>query len=235
MATEDDIGAEFLVHVLDAGGGANWVIRSWCVHRAVTITVRASLSRRCGSDGEADAPDVNATFPNLETALPGLIDVPIIGIVRRLPPGLVPEVARAAFDAGLRYLEVTMDSDDALGVIAKLRRNHHGVGVGSVTRLEQVTRARDAGAVFVVSPITDRELIRASVESGLPAFPGAATPSEIDLALASGATAVKVFPAEQLGGPAYIKAIMSPLGNPPLIPTGGVTLPTPRSTCGPAP
>ncbi len=169
------------------------------------------------------APDVNATFPNLETALPGLIDVPIIGIVRRLPPGLVPEVARAAFDAGLRYLEVTMDSDDALGVIAKLRRNHHGVGVGSVTRLEQVTRARDAGAVFVVSPITNRELIRASVESGLPAFPGAATPSEIDLALASGATAVKVFPAEQLGGPAYIKAIMSPLGNPPLIPTGGVT------------
>jgi 2-dehydro-3-deoxyphosphogluconate aldolase/(4S)-4-hydroxy-2-oxoglutarate aldolase len=61
------------------------------------------------------------------------------------------------------------------------------------------------------------------VESGLPAFPGAATPTEIDLALTSGATAVKVFPAEQLGGPGYIKAIMSPLGNPPLIPTGGVT------------
>lgn len=166
---------------------------------------------------------VNTTSPNLETLLPGLIEVPIIGIVRRLPPGLVPEVARAAFDAGLRYLEITMDSDDVLGVISELRQNHNGVGVGSVTRIEQVTRARDAGAEFVVSPITNPEVIQASVESGLPAFPGAATPTEIDLALTSGATAVKVFPAEQLGGPGYITAIMSPLGNPPLIPTGGVT------------
>ncbi|MEX2134365.1 MAG: bifunctional 4-hydroxy-2-oxoglutarate aldolase/2-dehydro-3-deoxy-phosphogluconate aldolase, partial [Acidimicrobiia bacterium] len=153
----------------------------------------------------------------------GLIEAPLIGIVRRLPPGLVPEVARAAFDAGLRYLEITMDSDDALGVVSELRRNHNGVGVGSVTRIEQVTRARDAGAEFVVSPITNPEIIRAAVESGLPVFPGAATPTEIDLALTSGATAVKVFPAEQLGGPGYIKAILSPLGNPPLIPTGGVT------------
>lgn len=166
---------------------------------------------------------VNTTPPNLETVLPGLIEVPIIGIIRRLPPGLVPEVARAAFDAGLRYLEITMDSDDALGVIYELRRNHSGVGVGSVTQVEQVTRARDAGAEFVVSPITNPEVIRASVESGLPAFPGAATPTEIDLALTAGASAVKVFPAEQLGGPGYIKAIMSPLGSPPLIPTGGVT------------
>ncbi|MEX1092608.1 MAG: bifunctional 4-hydroxy-2-oxoglutarate aldolase/2-dehydro-3-deoxy-phosphogluconate aldolase [Acidimicrobiia bacterium] len=166
---------------------------------------------------------MNTTSPNLETALPGLIEAPIIGIVRRLPPGLVPEVARAAFDAGLRYLEITMDSDDALGVVSELRRNHNGVGVGSVTRIEQVTRARDAGAEFVVSPITNPEIIRAAVESGLPVFPGAATPTEIDLALTSGATAVKVFPAEQLGGPGYIKAILSPLGNPPLIPTGGVT------------
>lgn len=166
---------------------------------------------------------VNTTSPDLETLLPGLIEVPIIGIVRRLPPGLVLEAARAAFDAGLRYLEITMDSDDALGVISELRRSHNGVGVGSVTRVEQVTRARDAGAEFVVSPITNPEVIQASVESGLPAFPGAATPTEIDLALTSGATAVKVFPAEQLGGPGYIKAIMSPLGNPPLIPTGGVT------------
>ncbi|MEX0621204.1 MAG: bifunctional 4-hydroxy-2-oxoglutarate aldolase/2-dehydro-3-deoxy-phosphogluconate aldolase [Solirubrobacterales bacterium] len=166
---------------------------------------------------------MNTTSPNLETALPGLIEAPLIGIVRRLPPGLVPEVARAAFDAGLRYLEITMDSDDALGVVSELRRNHNGVGVGSVTRIEQVTRARDAGAEFVVSPITNPEIIRAAVESGLPVFPGAATPTEIDLALTSGATAVKVFPAEQLGGPGYIKAILSPLGNPPLIPTGGVT------------
>ena len=166
---------------------------------------------------------VTSTSPNLDTTLPGLTEFPVIGIVRRLPPDVVPEAARAAFDAGLRYLEVTMDSDDALGVITELRRHHTGIGVGSVTRVEQVTRAREAGAEFVVSPITHPEVIQAAVENGLAVFPGAATPTEIDLALRSGATAVKVFPAEQLGGPGYIKAIMSPLGNPPLIPTGGVT------------
>jgi 2-dehydro-3-deoxyphosphogluconate aldolase / (4S)-4-hydroxy-2-oxoglutarate aldolase len=166
---------------------------------------------------------VNSTSPNLETALPGLTEFPVIGIVRRLPPKVVPEVARAAFDAGLRYLEVTMDSENALDVISQLSRHHSGIGVGSVTRVEQVTRAREAGAEFVVSPITHTTIIEATVEAGLAAFPGAATPTEIDLALRSGATAVKVFPAEQLGGPGYIKAIMAPLGNPPLIPTGGVT------------
>ena len=116
-----------------------------------------------------------------------------------------------------------MDSDDALNLISALRRRHRGIGVGSVTRAEQVTRAREAGAEFVVSPITRPEVIRAAVESGMAAIPGAATPTEIDLALGSGATAVKVFPAAHLGGPGYIKAVMSPLGDPPLIPTGGVT------------
>lgn len=164
-----------------------------------------------------------STSSNLETALPGLAGFPVIGIVRRLPPDVVPEAARAAFDAGLRHLEVTMDSEDALGVISELRRHHSGIGVGSVTRVEQMTRAREAGAEFVVSPITHPEVIQAAVECGLAVFPGAATPTEIDLALRSGATAVKVFPAEQMGGPGYIRAVMSPLGNPPLIPTGGVT------------
>lgn len=166
---------------------------------------------------------MTSTSPNLETALPGLAEFPVIGIVRRLPPDVVPEVARAAFDAGLRYLEVTMDSENALDVISQLSRHHRGIGVGSVTRVEQVRRAAEAGAEFVVSPITHAAIIQATVETGLAAFPGAATPTEIDLALRSGATAVKVFPAEQLGGPGYIKAVMSPLGNPPLIPTGGVT------------
>jgi 2-dehydro-3-deoxyphosphogluconate aldolase / (4S)-4-hydroxy-2-oxoglutarate aldolase len=136
---------------------------------------------------------------------------------------VVLEAARAAFDAGLRYLEVTIDSDDALSVISELRRRHQGIGVGTVTRDDQVTRAREAGAEFVVSPITHPEVIQAALDGGMAVFPGAATPTEIDLARRCGATAIKVFPVEQLGGPGYIKAIMLPLGNPSLIPTGGVT------------
>lgn len=145
--------------MLDAGRGPDCVVRACCVHRLVTITVPAYLSRRCGGRSGGYAPDtVNSTLPNLETAFPGLIEFPVIGIVRRLPPSVVPEAARAAYDAGLRYLEVTMDSDDALGVISQLRRHHRGIGVGSVTRVEQVRQAREAGAEFVVSPITNPEV-----------------------------------------------------------------------------
>jgi 2-dehydro-3-deoxyphosphogluconate aldolase/(4S)-4-hydroxy-2-oxoglutarate aldolase len=171
----------------------------------------------------ATLPRVNPAISKLAESLPGLAEVPLIGIARRLPGRLLPDVARAAFDAGLRYLEITMDSEDALVAVSELRQHHHGVGVGSVTRVEQVARARDAGAEFVVSPITDQEVIQASISGGLAVVPGAATPTEIDRALTWGATAVKVFPAEQLGGPGYVRSIMSPLGNPPLIPTGGVT------------
>jgi 2-dehydro-3-deoxyphosphogluconate aldolase/(4S)-4-hydroxy-2-oxoglutarate aldolase len=167
-------------------------------------------------------------FPSthLEVALPGIADVPVIGIVRRLPPRAAVEAVKAAFDSGLRWVEVTLDSENALQLVALLRRQHAGIGVGSVVRPSQVSDALEAGAQFVVSPLTSSELIRAALESGLPVLPGAATPTEIDLAMRAGATAVKVFPARQLGGPGYIRAVMSPLGDPPLVPTGGVTADT---------
>ncbi len=156
----------------------------------------------------------------------GLERTPVIGILRRCPFERVLAMSGAAIGAGLDVIEVTLDSERPLDQIASIRASFPAaaVGVGSVRKASEVAEAVDAGASFVVSPIVDEATIRAAADFGVPSIPGAATPTEIETAIRHGATAVKVFPVEQLGGPAYIRAILSPLGTPPLIPTGGVTV-----------
>lgn len=157
--------------------------------------------------------------------LPAALDRnPVIAILRGCPLRHAVAVADAAIGAGLTVIEVTLDSERALDQIALISSAHPDaeVGVGTVRRVDEVAPAVDAGARFVVSPIVDADLIRSAAELGVASIPGAATPTEIDHAFRSGATAVKVFPIEQLGGPGYIRAIRSPLGSPQLIPTGGV-------------
>jgi len=133
-------------------------------------------------------------------------------------------MAGAAIAGGITVIEVTLDSERPFEQIAAIRGAYPeaDVGVGTVRAGEHVGPAVEAGASFVVSPIVDSSVITAAIEHGVVAIPGAATPTEIDHALHLGATAVKVFPIDQLGGPEYLRAIRSPLGNPPLIPTGGV-------------
>ena len=87
------------------------------------------------------------------------------------------------------------------------------------------TAAVEAGARFLVSPHTDGELIRWAVARRIPTFPGAFTPSEILAAWRAGASAVKLFPASTVG-PSYVRELRGPLGDIPLIPTGGVTAET---------
>ena len=156
-------------------------------------------------------------------ALLGRSTTPIIGILRKCPPVHTARIVDAAAESGITVIEVTLDSVDPFGQISELARiGGLVVGVGSVTRAEQVERAVEAGARFVISPIVASEVIDACLRLEVPCAPGAATPTEILTAMRLGATSVKVFPAAQLGGPAYIRAIASPLGTPPLVPTGGV-------------
>jgi len=152
----------------------------------------------------------------------------IVGIARKLPPGAVVDIVGAAINEGIEVVEVTLDSDEALDQVRRLSATFPDVlvGAGSVLDRAGVAAAADAGARFVVSPIVDEGVIEASIERRLGVFPGAATPTEIVRALRAGATAVKVFPIAQLGGASYLRAVMSPLGSPPLIPTGGVTADT---------
>ncbi len=153
-----------------------------------------------------------------------LARMPVIGILRGCPAQYVDDMAAGAEAAGLTALEVTLDSMDPYGAIRSLVRNHPGmsVGAGTVRSVREVAEAVDAGARFIVSPHFDPRLVAVASEAGVVSVPGAATPTEVWRAADSGAELVKLFPARQLGGPEFVRAILGPLGEPALVPTGGV-------------
>jgi 2-dehydro-3-deoxyphosphogluconate aldolase / (4S)-4-hydroxy-2-oxoglutarate aldolase len=149
--------------------------------------------------------------------------LPVMAILRRLAPSNAMAVARALCEGGISVVEVTIDSPSSFDLISSLRSDLPDVvtGVGTVLEARQVGRAVDAGARFVVSPNVDEEVIGSCVESGVPAFPGAATASEVVRAWKAGATAVKLFPAGALGT-ATVRALQEPLPFVPLVAVGGV-------------
>ncbi len=153
-----------------------------------------------------------------------LARVPVIGILRGCPPEHVSAVAATAQEAGLTALEVTLNSERPFDAIRILAEAHPdlSIGAGTVRLASQVTQAVEAGARFIVSPQLDTQVIAAAAVAGVTSVPGAATPTEIWEATQEGADLVKVFPARELGGPAYVKAVLGPLGSPALVPTGGV-------------
>ncbi len=110
---------------------------------------------------------------------------------------------------------------DAIASVAKRFAGQVLVGAGTVTDAETVRRARDAGAEFIVSPCLVPEVIDAAHHADVAVLPGALTPTEVfDL----GGDMVKIFPAQSVGGAAYLRALRGPFPDIPLVPTGGVTL-----------
>jgi 2-dehydro-3-deoxyphosphogluconate aldolase/(4S)-4-hydroxy-2-oxoglutarate aldolase len=97
------------------------------------------------------------------------------------------------------------------------------IGAGTVCNKEDLDRALEAGAQFIVTPITDERVISSCVQKNIVVFPGAFTPTEIYKAWELGAEMVKIFPATSMG-PAYIKDLKGPLNQVRLMPTGGVTI-----------
>lgn len=98
------------------------------------------------------------------------------------------------------------------------------VGVGTVTKKEQIDEARDAGAKFIVTPGFDAELVAYAQKKDIPIYPGCTTPSEYHTALKFGLEVIKFFPAEQSGGLAKIKAMSAPFPMFKVMPTGGISL-----------
>lgn len=153
----------------------------------------------------------------------GLASCPVIAILRRLPAHAVLPLARALLTSGLRVLELTVDSPDALPMISELRRElpELTVGAGTVLDVSTAERAISAGAEFLVSPHTDRQLLAFARNSGAPYVPGAATASEAIAAWTGGAAAVKLFPASLLGVP-MLDALRDPLPDIRFIAVGGI-------------
>ncbi|MCL7456859.1 bifunctional 4-hydroxy-2-oxoglutarate aldolase/2-dehydro-3-deoxy-phosphogluconate aldolase [Micromonospora echinofusca] len=155
--------------------------------------------------------------------------VAAVGAARILPV-VVLDAARdaapladALLRGGLRSAEVTFRTDAAAEAIRVMsERPDLLVGAGTVLTPDQVDRAVEAGARFVVTPGFSPAVVRRCQELGVPVFPGVATGTEIQMALDAGLDTVKFFPAEQLGGVGMIKALAAPFRSVRFIPTGGV-------------
>ena len=154
-----------------------------------------------------------------------LLDAGIIAIIRADSSDQLLQATQALLDGGITAIEVTMTTPNALEVIRDASVTFGDrilMGVGTVLSEEVCVSAILAGAQFVVTPVTKREVIRVCRRYGKPIISGAYTPAECLFAHESGADFVKLFPAEQLG-PAYIKSILAPLPMLRIVPTGGVT------------
>lgn len=157
-----------------------------------------------------------------------IIDCGAAGVIRMPEADKLVRVAEAIRAGGITAIEVTMTTPGALGVIEEVARRMDDddevlVGVGSVLDGDTARQAVDAGAQFVVSPIFKEEIVEASHERGVPALPGAFSPTEIQLAHEAGADIVKVFHASTLGK-GYCSAVQAPMPHLRLMPTGGVSL-----------
>jgi 2-dehydro-3-deoxyphosphogluconate aldolase/(4S)-4-hydroxy-2-oxoglutarate aldolase len=149
----------------------------------------------------------------------------LLAIVR----GSNPEAALASLqvlaDEGIDLIEVSLTTVDALSVIRRAATERGGViglGAGTVLTVADARAAVEAGASYLVTPGIS-EGAREGVRLGVPVLVGALTPSEVVAALELGATAVKLFPAAQLGGPSYLRALRAPFPDVPFVPVGGVT------------
>ena len=153
-----------------------------------------------------------------------LLDSGVVAVLRDIDPEAMPEVAAALQAGGVTALEVTADGHDASGTIADLAPivdDDVLVGAGTVMDPATASRVIEAGAEFVVSPHLDPEVVRTANRRGVVVGPGVMTPTEAADAMAAGADLLKIFPASTVG-PGHLGAIAGPLGDVPIMPTGGI-------------
>ena len=150
---------------------------------------------------------------------------PVVPVLVIDDAGIAQALAEALVAGGLPALEVTLRTPAALDAIREMARVEGGVvGAGTLLTPEDVLAAKEAGALFGVSPGATERLLQAAEDADLPLLPGAATASEAMWLLERGYTVQKFFPAEASGGAAALKAIGGPIPQVRFCPTGGVTL-----------
>ncbi len=150
----------------------------------------------------------------------------LVAIIRGVTPGEAEAIGEAIFDAGIRIIEVPLNSPDPFASIERLARRFGDkalIGAGTVLQAADVGRVRDSGGRVIVSPNTFEPVIEAAVEAGMVSLPGFFTPSEGFTALRAGATGLKLFPAEG-ASPAVVKAQRAVLPkHVPLLVVGGIS------------
>ena len=150
---------------------------------------------------------------------------PVIPVIAIDNPDHAVPLAEALVAGGIRVLEVTLRTAHGLAAIRAIaeRVPQAIIGVGTLTQPEEFVAARDAGAVFGVSPGLTGALVQAARKSGLPLLPGVMTPSEVMAAREAGFRQLKLFPAVPAGGVGMLNAIAGPLPDVVFCPTGGIS------------
>ena len=170
--------------------------------------------------------DVKIDIKEKITALQVMQDAPVIPVIVLTDPKQAVLLARALVVGGIRMLEVTLRTPQALACIEAIAREvpEAVAGAGTVRSAADVVACARVGARFVVSPGYTPAVGQACRDAGLPLLPGVATGSEIMLAQQDGLNLLKFFPAMQAGGPAMLKAWSGPFGDVRFCPTGGVSV-----------
>ena len=164
---------------------------------------------------------------NKDEVIARMISGGVIPVIRASSKEEALAVIEPIVAGGITTLEVTMTVPDAISLIADLAlREDVMVGGGSVLDPETARECIQAGAQFIVSPATNFDTILYCNETEIVVIPGALTPTEIKNAWDAGADFVKVFPADSMGGPKYLRSLKAPMPDIRLIPTGGVSLTT---------
>ena len=136
-------------------------------------------------------------------------------------------LARALLSGGVDVMELTLRTPAAIDALRAIRREvpEMTAGIGTILNVDQLQAAREAGAAFGVSPGCNPRLLAAAREAGFSFAPGIATPTDIEIAIEHGCRLLKFFPAEQLGGLTYLRAMAAPYAHLGLryIPLGGLT------------
>lgn len=151
----------------------------------------------------------------------------IIGVVREDDAAIAEAVADAYAQNGIRIVEITMTTPDALELMAAMVKRYGSqvtIAAGTVRSPNDAALARRAGAEVIVSPHTDPQVVEYANENDLLCVAGASTPTEIIRAWEIGCDIVKVYPAHHLGGPDYIRTIRGPIRDVPMLAGGPVPL-----------
>jgi 2-dehydro-3-deoxyphosphogluconate aldolase/(4S)-4-hydroxy-2-oxoglutarate aldolase len=169
--------------------------------------------------------DVNSELTGSLTALKVMQDAAVIPVIVLTDVAQAVQMARALVAGGIRMLEVTLRTPQALACIEAIARDvpEAVVGAGTVRNVADAQASAMAGARFIVSPGYTSKLGQACRDVGLPLLPGVATGAEIMMAQDDGLNELKFFPALQAGGCAMLKAWSGPFGDVRFCPTGGVT------------
>ncbi|ACV47350.1 MULTISPECIES: bifunctional 4-hydroxy-2-oxoglutarate aldolase/2-dehydro-3-deoxy-phosphogluconate aldolase [Halomicrobium] len=163
---------------------------------------------------------------NKQAVMDSIVDSGVTAVMRGIPEDDIVDVAEAIHAGGVTALELTADAKRCSEMIAKVDRALAGtdavIGAGTVMDGAAARNVIEAGAEFVLAPNLNEEVMEVCNRESVVAIPGVMTPTEADAAMAAGADILKMFPASTVG-PDHIGALQGPLGDVPIMPTGGVS------------